>query len=290
MKSRTMLATMLVAGAGTLVAPAMAGSTGFISTDRFGYAGTVVRYTTLADAQGGTNSIDTVNVSERDMSLFVVSDSASTGFTANDYNIITSSWWYTTVGPGAGAGNTNGNTGVGFMQLYDDNGNTDSSVDMSFSGYDGTNYTEFALSMMGGNATTADDFARMSVYDNVNDAGIWVNYQLDLTATGLEGVDDGFGFVTANNQPTGVTGTFTGIFELTENQTSAANQGFYVVNFALNMDNWAWDNRNDLVGPYDQFFDSTFGANINVVPLPPAALAGLGMLGGIAGVRRLHRR
>ncbi len=272
-----------------LTAPAFASPTGFIATDRFGYSGTVVRYATLADAQNGVNAMDTVNVVERDMSLYVVSDSASTGFATNDYNIITSAWWYTTVGPGAGAGNVNGNTGVGFMQLYDSDGNTDTNVDMSFTGYNGTNYTEFALSVMGGNANTLDDYSRMSVYDNVNDAGIWHTYQLDLTASGLLGVDDGSGFVTANNHPTGVTGSFTGLFQLTENQTSANNLGFYVVNFTLNMDSWAWDNRNNLVGPYDEFFDSAFGA-MAVVPLPPAAFAGLMLLGGIAGLRTVRRR
>jgi len=283
-----MISTLLVVCAGTLAAPALAGSTGYISTDRFGYGGTVVRYDTLADAQSGSNAVDTINVTERDMSLFVVSDSASTGYAANDYNIITSSWWYTTIGPGAGAGNTHGNTGVGFMQLFDDNGSTDTNVDMGFSGFDGTNYTEFALSMMGENATTADDYARLSAIDNVNDGGEWLSYQLDLTATGLLGVDDGFGFVTSTNHPTSVNGTFTGLFQLTENQTSDANQGFYVVNFALNMDNWAYDNRDNLVGPYPDFADSEFGAA--VVPLPPAALAGFGMLAGIAGVRNLRRR
>lgn len=288
------LALTILAGTATW---AQASEIGFISTDRFGYGGTVTRYGSLADAQSGTNSTDTVNIADRDASIYVSSGSSTTGFNGgDDANIIMGSWWYSTAVDqngdprGAGWGNTHGNTGVGFMQLYDDDGSTNTSTDMSFGGFNGTHYTEFAMSLVGGNANLADDVGRMSVYDNVNDGGDWINYQLDILATGLEGTDDGTGFVTANNHPTGVTGTFTGIFQLTENQTSPANQGFYVVSFALNMDNWAWDNRDNLVGPYDQFFDSTFGAYAAVVPLPPAVFAGLGMLAGCAGIRSIRRR
>ena len=266
----------------SLTCVVQAGSTGFISTDRFGYAGTITRYATENDARNGTNHTDVITVSNRDFSVY-----SSSGQGGNDVNQISSAWWYTTTGPNPGSGNTRGNTGVGFMQLADLDGNTDTSVDMGFKNYNGSNYTEFVLSLTGENADRPNDFSRLSAIDNVNDGGTWLNYQLELTASGLTGTADSSGFVTANGHPTDVEGSFTGLFELTENQTSPANQGFYVVDFDLNMINWAWENRDDLVGDF-QFFDSEFGAF--VVPLPPAAFAGLGLLGGLAGVRAIRRR
>lgn len=252
----------------SFVVPAFAGM-GVASTDRFGYAGTVTRYATLADAESQSNATDTVNVSDRDLSLYIDSD----------YNIAMGSWWYTTDPSGnAGWGNTTGNTGVGFMQLYDTDASTTVTKDMSFSNFDGTYWTEFNLSLTGANAGAAE-YARMSVYDNVNDGGIWHDYALNFTATGLEGVQLSPGVIESTNHPTGVSGSFTGLFELTENQTSPANIGFYVVNFTLNTDNWAYDNAGNLTGQY-AFADSYF----KTVPVPGSVL--LGVMGLALAFRR----
>ena len=258
-----LLTTVLISSANVF-----AGAAGAISTDRFGYTGIVNRYATLADAQAQINPIDTVEIGNRDLALYLVNDYASYD---TNYNIIMGSWWYSIEGS-AGWGNTRGNTGVGFMQLYDDDGSTDTSIDMSFDNYDGTYWTEFDFSVTGGN-TTVDDSGRFSVYDNTNDGGIWHEYSLGLTAYGLEGQDVGSGIIEALNHPTGVDGSFSGLFELTENETSPANQGFYTVNLTLDMTNWAWDNQADL-DPYE-FSPSYFAT----VPEPATmALLGLGAL------------
>jgi hypothetical protein len=156
------------------------------------------------------------------------------------------------------------------MQIYDD-GSTDTSIDMEFSNFNGTHWTEFNINLTGEN-TTVDDYGRFSVYDNVNDGGIWYEYSLSLTASGLEGVEDMSGIIEAFNHPTNVTGSFTGLFQLTENQTSPANQGYYTVNLTLDMTNWAWENQASL-DPYS-FADSYFAA----VP-EPATMLLLGMGG-----------
>jgi len=286
-KLQRFIVSLFVVGlvAGAIAERADAGSAGLVSTDRFGYDGTIKRYSTLADAQAGTNSVDTIDVDDRDLSLFIANDDIS----VSDYNIAMGSWWYTTDPQGrAGWGNTRGNTGVGFLQLFDEDGSTDTNVEMSFGGFDGTHYTSFDLVLEGANAA-ADDFARLSAIDNVNDGGIWHEYALSLTATGLQGTEIGPGVIESTNQPTAVTGSLTGLFEITENQTSPANQGFYTVDFDLTMTNWAWENRNDLMtqdedgNPIpDDFAPSTFRA----VPVPGAGVAGLAMIGGLGLLRR----
>ena len=260
-------ATVLMAGV------ARANSVGTAQTDRFGYAGTIHRYATLADAQAGTNATDTINVSNRDMSIWVNT------MPGQEANIVMGSWWYSTDPSGsAGYGNTHGNTGVGFMQLYDADGSTDTSVNMSFSNYDGTYWKNYNLDLVGGNAGSAD-YSRLSAYDNVNDGGIWHSYELQFTATGLNGTSSG-GSIVANNHPTGVTGSFKGVFELTENQTSPANIGYYTADFTLNMTNWAYANRDSLTYPSDGFAPSKF--QVTAVPVPNAgwmALVACGLLG-----------
>lgn len=277
--TKAALATLtLISGA----AFAMPG--GLVSTDRFGYSGSVTRYGSLADAQSGMNSIDSVSIGDRDLSMYFAHNDSMEA----DFNAMLGSWWYTTDAQGrAGWGNTRGNTGPGYLQLYDSDASTDTSVSMNFSNFDGTYYTDFELNVSGENANTNDDFSRVSVYDNVNDAGIWHSYSLNMVATGLQGVMTAPGIIEANNHATGVTGSITGIFELTENQTSPANQGFYVIDFDLSMINWAWDNQANLM-TQDDFGNpiaDTFGASLFRTVPTPGSFALLGM-GGLIGTRR----
>lgn len=288
MKARYTIALVTIAG---IAAAAMAQDAGIVSTDRFGYDGSVVRYDTLADAQAGTNPVDTITVGDRDLSLYIASDDPS----ESDFTGIMGSWWYTmdthfspTQGR-AGFGNTRGNTGVGYLQLYDSDSSTDTNVEMSFSNFDGTHYTQYDLTIEGANAT-GDDYSRFSAIDNVNDGGIWHTYALSLAASGLEGTEVAPGVIESTNQPTGVSGSITGLFEITENQTTPANQGFYVVDLQLSMTNWAYENRADLTPQISMdggssFFDGSFADSFfRVVPEPGAGA--LFTVGGLALLRR----
>lgn len=284
--------TIAISAAAATAAP------GIIDTDRFGYSGTVTRHATLADAQAGANIQDTITFTNRDLSLNIANGDTQ----APNRNIAYGSFWYTTeeqggFGPGkgiAGWGNTTGNTGVGFMQLFDSDGSTDSSVDMQFSNFDGTFYRDFSLNASGANADSAD-FSRFSAIDNNWDGGIWHSWNINLTATGLEGVQISPSIIEATNQPTGVSGSITAIFEITEDNDpnlgfSTANLGFYAVNLDLNMINWAWDNRNDLtpevtINGGASFFNGTFSNSLfRTVPSPGAA--GLFGIAGLAAIRR----
>jgi len=278
------IAATVTAAAFTGVASA-ASTGGVFSTDRLGYTGSVVRYATLADAQNAANPVDTIAIGEnvsdnnyehRDASFYFVDNAIAYD---TDYNILVGSWWYS-ITTGSGNGNINGNTGVGFMQLYDEDGSTDTSVSMDFSNFDGTYWTDFTLSAEGANADTANDFARFSAIDNVYDAGTYLEYALDVTVSGLEGSLSG-GEIVANNHPTGVTGSFTAIFELAD-PDSAVNDGFYTIDLIFDMENWAFANNGMLVGPYEEggnIYSSLFVAN---VPVPAAVWlfgSALGLLG-----------
>jgi hypothetical protein len=273
-----MRAVLVFAAVSALATVASAGSKGVISTDRFGYTGAVYRYATLADAQADTNRTNTYTIGNRDLSVY-----NSTSFDSQDYAIMMGSWWYTTTGPGLGWGNTTGNTGAGFLQMYDIGASTVSSASYSFGGFDGTYFTEFSHTISGTNALPggANESARFTaVAPNSNDSVIFHNYNLSLTATGLQGMQLSPGVIEATNHPTGVSGSFTGVFE---NQTASANNGFYRFALTLDMVNWAYANRNSLVeiNGFGSFSDSYFA----VVPLPAAAWAGLALL-GVAGVSR----
>jgi hypothetical protein len=244
---------------------------GWISTDRLGYTGTITK-------QGGT----AIQTGDRDLSLFGASN--ATPLTTQNAAIVMGSWWYTTSTSGPGWGNVNGNTGPGFMQYYD----LPSSAQVvktsySFGGFDGTYWTEFTylLEVVDGSA-----FARLSAPQNTGDGGIYNSLIVALTVTGLEGVESG-GWITATNQPTGVTGSITGQFENTSATT--ANNGIYDFDFSLNMTNWAWTNRDGLVG--SQFRSSSFGALAprNDVPEPSALmLVAVALVGaGLASRRRV---
>ncbi|MFO7724427.1 MAG: PEP-CTERM sorting domain-containing protein [Oceanipulchritudo sp.] len=249
------------------------------STDRLGYTGTALRYDSLSDAQDGVSETDSVSFQDRDASIY---------FEDGQWNVAMGSWWYTTDSDGRlGWGNTNGNTGVGFMQLYDNDFSSVDASSMVFDGWDGTYWRDAILSVEGTNAGS-DDYSRLSVYDNVNDGGIYHSYSLDLEVGGLEGTETSPGWIEAGNHPTSVNGSFTGIFELTEDQDSPDNQGFYAVTLDFNMDNWAWENRDDLTYPATGFSDSYFAAT--PVPEPSTiALFAMGGLGAFLGVRRRLR-
>ncbi|MQX38320.1 VPLPA-CTERM sorting domain-containing protein [Roseospira navarrensis] len=271
MHFRSLIGTATVAG--TLIAAAgTAQAAGWFETDRLGYSGTVTRHDTLQNAKDGVNATDTVQVGPRDLSMYF-----SDGYTP-DYNVAMGSWWYSTEGS-SGWGNTHGNTGVGFMQMYDVGGASDTSMSMGFSDFDGTYYRDFSFSVVGGDLS---DYSRLSVYDNVNDGGIFHEYAIDFTVSGLMGEEVSPGVIQSfGTHPTSVTGTMTGVFELTENETSPANIGFYSFAFDLNMENWAWENR-DALDP-NAFSESNFA----VTPLPAAVWFLLTAIGGLVSTRWL---
>ena len=240
-----------------------------VSTDRFGYTGVVRRYATLADAQQGINQIgDDTAISNRDLALYVVKDLAAYD---DDINVIMGSWWYTTAENTngypkdhpdgdrlySGHGNTRGNSGRGFLQLYDEDGSTDLGVGAHFGAFDGSHWTELHVYIAGQGADSANDYARFWVdfQGSGADRVIYHSYTLDFTATGLQGVETAPGFIEATNHPTGVSGTYTGIFE-NISTTFPENNGFYTFELVLDMDNWSFSVGDEALN--GNFYDSYF--------------------------------
>jgi hypothetical protein len=251
---------------------------GLISTDRFGYTGSVQRYDTLSDAIAAQNVKSTTTIGNRDLSITVVQGMPSYG---SDFNVLMGSWWYTTEGD-MGWGNTRGNSGVGFLQIYDDNASTITNASFGFSGFDGTYWTDFNFSLTGTNADY-NDYARMWVdyqgsgADNV----LFLNYNISLTASGLQGVQTG-GVIEADNHPTGVTGTFTALFE-NVSTTFPGNNGYYAMTLDLNMDNWAYE-QGSALNPKWPFAPSTFAVHT------PDGGATVGMIGLVLGLLALYHK
>lgn len=261
---RLLLACSAILVVALIQQAAVADIKGALVTDRFGYTGSTTQYASLADAIAQVNPTSSITISNRDLSLFQISDLAAV---YSDSNVISGAWWYTTAASGVpGTGNTRGNLGIGFLQLFEIPGDgfgslTRTSVDFAFSGFNGTHYTTFDFSASGFNATPTTSTSRFSPFAiNTNDQGTFQQYNLSLTATGLEGVKTGPNLIEAGNHPTGVTGNFSGIFQNTS--ADPAKQGFYRFSLDLDMINWAWDNRNDLTYPTTGFANSYFASTV----------------------------
>ncbi len=256
--------------------PAMASSVGWIDTERFGYNGTITRY---SDSTLETQVDDVIDTGSRDGSFWSDSESPA--------SVIMGSWWYSTETDdqgaplGAGWGNTTGNTGPGFIQFYDLAQDFVTDQSYSFSNFDGTYWTDFSFELNVA-MTEAGAYSRLSAPDNTGDSGYFQSLNVNLTATGLQGIEQTNGTIIAEESDTfaaDVTGSISGIFVNTSTE-EVDNNGYYVFDFDINMVNWAYENRDSLVGDYSEFYEGSFG----VVP-EPATIAILG-IGAVGLIRR----
>ncbi len=283
---------ILCAGLVLAAGAASANAVDFIaSTDRVAYTGTVSTFDTIDDAINNANATGVYGIPNRataspfdtpsrDAGIYFLNN-FDDGNGVSSENFFATAWWYTTDTNHtrySGWGNPN-NTNTGFVQLADDDGSTTGSKTASFGDFDGTFWTSFTLQANGSFATHADDFARLWAAPTVGGPadetyGLMYSWNLDITFTGLEGVESGGGVIEAIDHPEGVTGTFTAVF-VNEGSNSALN-GFYRADFTFSMDSWAYGQDESLVGgPID-------GSHFVVLPAPFSAsvfaLAGLGAM------------
>ena len=272
----------------------------FAYTDRGVYTGTFTRYTTLNDAQAGTNAIGVPGtLAPTDLSVFFARDIVSGiganydplvqgagGQTAQLYN----QWFYSTTTP-PGTGNPN-NTSDRFVQIDD----IDGSTPVSHSGYwTSPSLNQFRLQVAGQNAFAIPgdpngdpDIARFSApgilpASNPNGLGNWISYNLDLTFDGLTGVLDpslGANFYRSNGDPTAISGSFAGLFQMNVDPT-----GFYRVDLTVSQGNTFGFVNAAILDPSNPYLASTFGSaqiGVTAVPAPPSVLlAGFGLVMGL---------
>jgi len=213
---------------------------------RFGYTGTVTRYATIFDAQKSVNAVATGTLSgalSRDFCMKFSRDSGS------DHLLLGTGWFLTTTGPDKGNGNPS-NKNTGFVQLQDNSlaSLTPGAVN---SKWDNAR-TTFTLNLSGTNAldgthpqyntrlwnTTADS----------GQGGTFLDYDFSMVATVADAAvwDAAQGMYISNTDPTSVTGYFRGLFQNTSEvpgSIGTLHQGYYVFDFGLNLDSWAYDNR-----------------------------------------------
>jgi hypothetical protein len=274
--------------------------TSFAYTDRGIYSGTFTRHTTLNDAQAGTGAVaGPVAVVPTDLSVFMVRnvpmgigpmyDMLVNGGVGGNTSQFLNQWFYQAPGVPNLANNDQR-----FVQIDDYDGSTP----VSHRGYwTSTQLDTFRLQVSGENAFAAPGdpdaepdrarFGQAGFIPGSNPAayGTWVSYDLDLTFGGLNGVLDNAiapGFIRSNGDPSSITGSFTGIFQMNDQP----NDPFYRVTLDITQGNtYGFVNAANL-DPDTPYLESTFGS-AQVVPAPPAiVLAGLGLFGALAVRRR----
>lgn len=296
---KTCLSATLVSASLVLLTNTWAHAQAYVSTDRCSYTGALTKYATLEDALAGTNAIggpysipDRATASPydtgyRDLGIAAIKDVVG----ETDANIFVTAWSYTTNpdhGEDSGWGNPN-NTNTGFLQLYDADGSTET----SFFGAFNSSLTEYTLQIAGANAfydsaDPSNDYARLWHAPGIGGAGAltggsFLQYEFEAVFGGLSGAwDADAGMYVADTHPTSVSGTFRGIF-LNDNTVDTQYNGYYVIDYTLGMDNWAYaqETLNGVFSP------SSFGS---VVPEP--GTLGLLVAAGIAGLiaQRIRRQ
>ena len=261
----------------------------FISYDNFNYAGTVTRYSTLADAQAGTNALSTTAISTatngtlstlpnaRDGQVYVASNSP--GYDPANLAYFSTAWYYsTTPASGAGWGNPN-NTNTGFVQYYDE-----SSGPTVTGGWTNGN-TQFALGISGGDGDSFN-YARLWAAPSIggpssDTAGVFREFQLSLVAefAAAAALNGGTGWYETAADPTSLTGGVTGIFE--NNSANVSLNGFYAFDFTLARGSWAAQEGATYIDPnVGEYGPSGFFAAPGAVPEPGSlALVGLALAG-----------
>lgn len=297
--------TGLVAAAWACAALAHAASVN-VEFENFTYSGSVTRYATLTDAQNQTNATGgpytiltvsngprTTRPDARDGALIVTS--AAPPAYGSDFTQFLTSWYFTTVpANGDGWGNPQ-NTNDGFFQYY-----LESSPTVTGGWQPG--YTQFQLTLSGGNGDSYDDARFWPAPDGGASAisyGEFIEFNLNVSATfaspaTLNGTTNWY---ETNEMPTSMTGTVTGIFH-NDQLADPTYNGYYRFDYTTTgPGSWAADNGATWnAGGGIDYPPASFWAAPAVAPSPimvpgpgKLALFGLALALGLMGASRQWR-
>ena len=232
-----------------------------VSLNSVGYEGSWEKYGSLTDAENGINSVGSGSVPQRDLQMFLSEGRSSSA----DAFVMATGW-------NLGTGNPS-NTNEGFLQVQDIGLAT---VDSLTGGWTDTNFDTYQINLSGTNAlarTTSggNQEARLGVGpSDRSTAGNWHSYQLDLIFSGVDSNETNPSVQRADDNPSAVSGNLFVLFEnpnaLDGDGNPNANQGFYRVDIAINMDSWAV--KNGVPAVVDD--PATFEATTTPAPEPSA--------------------
>lgn len=265
----------------------------FAGVDEIGYTGSITRHATLADANANVNVIGGPHaIPQRDGYVSAANATTNPAFFPTSF-LVGTAWYYTI------EDNTNGkpkddpdgdryysgwanpnNTNVGFVQMFDDDASTVSSMLGQWTDLTYSTYTLFGTGTNSGVAESARlwDAPGPNGFPQ-NTAGIFRSWTLNMTFTGLSGTPSG-GLIVHTGTIGGVTGSFTGVFENTSTTNVGAN-GFYRFTLNYNMTSWVKAQGNAALN--GDLLESVIGAE--AVP-EPASMTAL----GLAALALLRRR
>jgi len=241
----------------------------YFITDHQGYTGNWGFYSTLADAQAGTNLKGSGTIDQRNLGVYITNNLYPTtavppGAPPNT-SIITTNWYSSKDGT-PGTGNTS-NTSKGFFQIYNDPANS-TTKNNAFWAQDLKSITvnETAQNVKGvpGKESRFSPLAGLGFADT---QGEYLSYAFTATASGLQGVPlAGGGFADVTGVATGFSGSLNAIFQNTVGLGNPALDGFYSINLNFN-------NISSLDGTFTNFInkDDLF-ASTTVIPEPASCL------------------
>ena len=229
----------------TGAAPTSAPEKFIVSSERFGYVGTVSVFNTLSDAQSGRNPRHVgIVMPQRGGSIYM---SRAMGGDYSEFNAILTNW-YSTHDPdpenNPGKGNPD-NRNHGFVQMYDNNADNWQNQKATWS----KDKQTFTIESKGKNASypsvaNPGEYARLwnagaTQGSGESTKGTFLTYEVVFNATGLAGHDpDNDGFIENSTNATGFSGTFKAVFK-NESANYPDSNGYYVVSLTFNSTCWA---------------------------------------------------
>ncbi|WP_417719975.1 VPLPA-CTERM sorting domain-containing protein [Salipiger sp.] len=252
-----------------------------LNYENFNYSGTVTRYDTLGDAQAETNGTAHAITTATNGANATLTDArdASIYYDSATGEVYFSTLWYfnpqDSGQPGTlGYGNPN-NGNNGFVQLYDADGSSVTSLTSAFN----ADSSIYSLSVTGENL---DPYSRLwnapAAGGPASDTGgDFLSYSLDFLADfGAPSATSGL----QTTDPTSVSGSFSALFHNT------TDNFYYVADFIFAQGSQAAASNYFYPGVGTTFASSTQPYFAAAVPVPATLPLLLGALGGFVALRR----